>query len=297
MSSDTSPPVGPAASAQEHPFNLPYFDLILGLLEQGAPDMQTAFGHHVHWGIWDDPASFDGTPESYARAAERLSQSILDIAQVRSGQAILDTGCGLGGTNASINERVSDATIVGLNIDPRQLAVARQKAQPRSGNTIEFVHGDACKLPFPDASFDVVLAVECIFHFPSREDFFAHVRRVLKPGGRLVLSDYTPANLMAPAIPWIFRKYGAELLATYGTLDYTCSPDRYRELARRHGFSEPAFRDINREHLPSLRFLMERLVGWLGQENAKGGVTALTVLERLCKLRILRYQIVSFVRR
>src|SRR5438034_5931485 len=43
---------------------------------------------------------------------------------------------------------------------------------------------DACALPFPDASFDRVLAVECIFHFPSRLRFLKEAARVLKPGGR-----------------------------------------------------------------------------------------------------------------
>ena len=60
-----------------------------------------------------------------------------------------------------------DLEMTGLNIDPRQLEVARKEVLPENGNTIDFIEADAVSLPFPDDTFDVVLAVECIFHFFS----------------------------------------------------------------------------------------------------------------------------------
>jgi ubiquinone/menaquinone biosynthesis C-methylase UbiE len=55
-----------------------------------------------------------------------------------------------------------------MSAKPRAAAVVL----PRPGNAVHFVHGDACRLPFASAVFDRVLAVECIFHFPSRRQFF-----------------------------------------------------------------------------------------------------------------------------
>jgi hypothetical protein len=72
---------------------------------------------------------------------------------------------------ASINERFSDVRLTGVNIDERQLAVARQRVQARPGNSVDFIHADACELPFEDSSMDAVIAFECIFHFPSRRRF------------------------------------------------------------------------------------------------------------------------------
>ena len=111
---------------------------------------------------------------------------------------VLDAGCGFGGTLACLQDRVERLDLTGLNIDPRQLQRAQKLVQPRPGSSLRFVAGDACALPFADASFDRVLAVECIFHFPSRAAFLAEVRRVLRPGGVLVLSDFVPASAWVP---------------------------------------------------------------------------------------------------
>ncbi len=88
------------------------------------------------------------------------------------GARILDVGCGFGGTIDHLDERLDGCELVGLNIDRRQLARARALVTPRRDNTVDFVAGDACRLPFADASFDFLSAVECAFHFPSRKQFF-----------------------------------------------------------------------------------------------------------------------------
>ena len=147
--------------------NLPYFDLLLEEFGKENPEALEAFGRHVHWGYWDYPAAADGSISDFALAAERLCRRVCDAGKVGNGQRILDCGCGFGGTIASLNERFSDLQLVGLNIDDRQLDRAREQVQPQNNNQIEFIQGNACELPFEDNSFDVVLAVECIFHFPS----------------------------------------------------------------------------------------------------------------------------------
>src|SRR3954467_4300097 len=99
----------------------PYFDVLLRRLADGDPRAAEAFGRHVHWGYWPDPDAADGTPADYARAAERLCRKVCDAAGVRDGMRVLDVGCGIGGTIASLNERLRDVEFVGVNIDPRQL--------------------------------------------------------------------------------------------------------------------------------------------------------------------------------
>jgi cyclopropane fatty-acyl-phospholipid synthase-like methyltransferase len=66
---------------------------------------------------------------------------------VVDGEAVLDAGCGFGGTVDSLNGRLSGMDLVGLNIDPRQLQRASSRVVPRLDNRIRWQTGDACAMP------------------------------------------------------------------------------------------------------------------------------------------------------
>lgn len=169
---------------------LPYFDMILSRLTAGDLEFEETFWRHTHFGLWEDPETAYTDQADSVAAMERMCCYVTEVADVQPGQDLLDVGCGFGGTLASLDQRMSPLNMVGLNIDERQLQVARKRVVASPGNSIVFEQGDACKLAFPQNSFDRVLATECIFHFPSREEFFQHVARVLRPGGNLTLTDF-----------------------------------------------------------------------------------------------------------
>lgn len=122
----------------------------------------------------------------------QMNSVLLAAGKVASGQRLLDVGCGFGGTIEQINTEYSAMRLAGLNIDLRQLVAAEAQTKAVNGNHMSWVAADACELPFEDNSFDRVLAVECIFHFSSRERFLGEAAHVLRPGGYLALSDFTP---------------------------------------------------------------------------------------------------------
>jgi ubiquinone/menaquinone biosynthesis C-methylase UbiE len=164
--------------------------MILSRLECGDTEFAETFRRHIHFGIWDDPNNaYDDVADSIT-AMDRLCQHLIKLADIRDGQSILDVGCGFGGTLASLNEQFSGARLTGLNIDERQINVARSRLDIRRGNHLDLVVGDACAMTFAETSFDRILAVECIFHFPSRKRFFEHVGRLLRPGGNLTMTDF-----------------------------------------------------------------------------------------------------------
>lgn len=237
---------------------LPYFDMILDAIARNDRPTIDAFGTHVHWGYWPEPNQADGSIPDFAIAAQRLSECVYEAAQIQDGDRVLDAGCGFGGTTACLNERYHDLQITGLNIDQRQLDRAATLVTPQHNNTIDWVCANACELPFPDHSFDRVLAVECIFHFPSREQFLREVKRVLKPGGTLALSDFTLWPITVPLfkVLALFSNGSVErLYGDVGSTDFTIPA--YERLAKTIGFAIETNRDITRNTLPTYPILKQ----------------------------------------
>ena len=272
---------------------LPY-NTLLDLFRQGNTDVIQAFGNHIHWGYWDSPTIADGSTQDFVRAAEALSAQVCDAAQIEDGQRILDTGCGFGGTIASLNDRFNNLDLVGLNISGKQLERAREQVQAKANNSIEFVEGDACELPFADNSFDVVLAVECIFHFPSRVRFFQEARRVLRPGGRLALCDFIPAELVMPLVKGAYFLFGNAIVRTYGQGDFSYTLTNYQDLARRSNLLPLREQDITINTLPTYPML-RRLIRSI--ENSPAGRASEMVTQSLqwaSRQGLIRYTILSY---
>lgn len=142
-----------------------------------------------------------GHGEGELRERQRaLDDQVLARADLDDGQAVLDVGCGIGGTLARIDGRHRRMRLVGLNAGRDQLDLAARHVAPHLGNQLRWVHGDAMALPFSAGTFDRVLCVEAMFHFRSRVRFFQEAARVLQPGGRLVVTDIRVAAEADPQL-------------------------------------------------------------------------------------------------
>ena len=160
----------------------PYFDGLIASFREGRA------GRDVHLGYWDDPPTLSTpyTPGEFEAAQARLTEFIIGLADLAEGQDVLDIGCGFGGALQAIGEWRSIRR-AGVNIDPRQLEICRSLSP--NDRPLTLVAADACALPFAPRSFDRVLCVEAMFHFRSRADFLREAARVLRPDGRLIVSD------------------------------------------------------------------------------------------------------------
>jgi ubiquinone/menaquinone biosynthesis C-methylase UbiE len=131
-------------------------------------------------------------PENYERyfvpvIGEPLATDLIDRAALRPGERVLDVACGTGVVARLAAAHVgATGTVAGIDINPGMLAVARSAVPP--GMAIEWYEASAEALPLPDESFDVVLCQMGLQFFPDRLAALREMRRVLAPGGRLVIN-------------------------------------------------------------------------------------------------------------
>jgi SAM-dependent methyltransferase len=270
---------------------LPYFDLLMDEREDGGETGQL-WENQVHWGYWDDPKTADRTRADYISAMERMNGVLCEAGNVADGQKLLDVGCGFGGTIQHIDATYSGMDLTGLNIDARQLAAAEAQTKPSEGNTIGWVEADACQLPFEDNTFDRLLAVECIFHFPSREKFLAEAARVLKPGGYVAVSDFVPAMMFFGKTP-IWMAVRPRIEKSYGTVGNV--PLRgYKAMGKRVGLQLDTTRNIRRNTLPTYPFLLKFFREQGSAEAQKTLIVGTRWMKRLSQLGLIQYRVYTF---
>jgi len=136
-------------------------------------------------GVWDDMS------EVYVREIDRRFRPIIDHllarAALRPGQQVLDLGTGTGSVALSCAAHIApDGHVIGVDISPEMLALARARASRSALPNVSFADGRAEALPVDGSSQDTVLASLSLMYVIDRAAAAREIARVLKPGGRLV---------------------------------------------------------------------------------------------------------------
>jgi SAM-dependent methyltransferase len=134
-----------------------------------------------------------GDYASAMHTIQTVGPAAVEAAGVTGDDVVLDVACGNG--NATIPAAKTGATVTGIDITP-SLLEAGKAAAAEAGVDIEWIEGDAQKLPFDDESFDVVTSVFGCMFVPDQRAEAQELARVLKPGGRMAVCAWTPDGII-----------------------------------------------------------------------------------------------------
>ena len=148
------------------------------------------WGEHLHHGYW---IRGDETKE---RAQVQLIEHLAQIADIRSGHALLDVGCGTGASSLYLAKHYK-VNATGITISPVQVNLAN-KAAVQQDVSATFLLMDAEAMKF-EKSFDVVWSVESISHYQDIAKFIAAAARLLKPNGTIAVIDWFKKPNLSPA--------------------------------------------------------------------------------------------------
>jgi tocopherol O-methyltransferase len=216
----------------------------------------------VHFGYTDD------STRSHTDALKNMNRVLADRVLIQPGERVLDAGCGVGGSSLWLATK-RGAEVVGITLAARQAAMARDNAIRRGvTDRVQFEVADFTATRFPDASFDVVWAVESMCHAPRKVAFYREAARLLRPGGRVVVADFVRA---ARPLDSTGERLLHEWLDGWAVPDID-TPGEHLEHLASAGFAEPRLDDVTTHTRPSLRRLY-RMAYWTYPLAMLGRVT------------------------
>lgn len=118
-----------------------------------------------------------------------MAESVVRTAEISAGQDVIDLACGTG--NAALRAAALGARAVGVDASQRLLEVARGRARDQ-GVEVDFREGDLLSLPLADCGADIVLSVFGVIFVSDPARALREIQRVLRPGGRVLLSAWIP---------------------------------------------------------------------------------------------------------
>ena len=158
-------------------------------------------------------------------------------ANLRRGEVVVDLGSGGGLDVFLAAQKVGPAgKAIGIDMTPEMIALSKKNAAKSGITNVEFHLGAIDNIPLPDASVDVVIS-NCVINLaPDKNAVFREIVRILKPGGRLAVSDIALKKKLPPEI-------GNDLMAYVGCVAGAIQIDAYREGLAEAGFANVAVID------------------------------------------------------
>jgi cyclopropane fatty-acyl-phospholipid synthase-like methyltransferase len=190
------------------------------------------WGEHIHHGLWVSGR------ESPREAAEQMSRRVLARLELAAGARVVDVGCGYGGT-ARMAAELYGAHVTGFTVSAAQKHYADRQTVARGSVEVRLQGWEDAVLA--EGSCDAVVSLESIEHLPDRARFAGQARRVLRPGGRMVVSTWLVADALSP---WS-RRHLLEPIAREGRQAPLITAPALRRVLTAAGFADVQVEDLS----------------------------------------------------
>lgn len=170
-------------------------------------------------GVFGSVASrYDVMNDAMSLGIHRLwKDAMMDWIAPRAGQRLLDVAGGTGDISFRFLKRAGYGYATVLDLTEPMLVEGRKRAEAeRMADSLDWVVGDAMALPFADNSFDVYTISFGIRNVTRPEDALAEAYRVLKPGGRLMVLEFS--QIPTPALQWAYDRYSFNMIPAMGQI-------------------------------------------------------------------------------
>ncbi len=157
-------------------------------------------------------ARYDRAWSSYVGASVEATLRRLKAAP---GERLLDIGCGTGALLASLADSAESLDLTGVDLSGEMLAVARARTRP----PLRLAQAAADGLPFAGGTFDAVVSTSAFHYFRRPSDALGEVRRVLRPGGRLVITDWCDDFVACRVCDLVLRLFDRAHFRSYGAAE------------------------------------------------------------------------------
>jgi len=186
------------------------------------------------------------------RALENTNRVLAYLAKITPQDKILDAGCGVGGGAVWIAKKIG-AKVTGINISSLQLDMARQLAREQDvNNLVNFENRDYCDTKFPNNTFDVVWMNDSSCHAENKETLVREAYRILKPGGRIIVSDGFTIKRKAE-LPNVLRKMQDKFEDGFAIGELATTED-FKNYLRRSGFRDIRIIDKTKATFPNFLY-------------------------------------------